>query len=41
MRDIHSFSRPDEVAVTHLILDLSVDFADHRLVGSATLKIDR
>jgi len=40
MRDIHSFSRPDEVAVTHLILDLSVEFADHRLVGSATLKID-
>lgn len=40
MRDIHSFSRPDEAAVTHLILDLSVDFADHRLVGSATLHIE-
>jgi len=40
MRDIHSFSRPDEAAVTHLNLDLSVDFADHRLVGSATLAIE-
>jgi aminopeptidase N len=40
MRDIHSFSRPDEAAVKHLILDLSVDFEGHRLVGAATLQID-
>ncbi|MEO8034565.1 MAG: M1 family aminopeptidase/hydrolase, partial [Acidobacteriota bacterium] len=40
MRDIHSFSRPDEAAVTHLNLDLTVDFAGHRLVGSATLTIE-
>ena len=35
--DPHSFSRPDEVAVRHLELDLTVDFANRRLSGSATL----
>lgn len=39
--DPHSFSRPDEVAVRHLELDLTVDFANRRLSGSATLTIER
>jgi len=40
-RDPHSFSRPDEVAVDHLSLDLTVDFAARRLVGSARLRLKR
>jgi leukotriene-A4 hydrolase len=40
MNDVHSFSRPAEAAVKHLVLDLSVDFELHRLVGSAELEID-
>ncbi len=39
--DPHSFSRPDEVAVRHLELDLTVDFPNRRLSGSATLTIER
>ncbi|MEZ5314513.1 MAG: M1 family metallopeptidase [Thermoanaerobaculia bacterium] len=39
--DPHSYSRPGEVSVTHLALDLSVDFPAHRLVGSAVLTLDR
>ncbi len=37
----HSFARPHEVAVTHLHLDLQVDFDARRLVGAATLTVDR
>ncbi len=40
-RDPHSFARPDEVAVTHLHLDLAVDFAARRLAGSVELTLDR
>ncbi len=40
-RDPHSYSRPDEVAVRHLDLDLSVDFSARRLRGSARLALDR
>jgi leukotriene-A4 hydrolase len=40
MRDIHSFSRPDEAAVRHLALDLDVDFEKQQLSGTATLEID-
>jgi leukotriene-A4 hydrolase len=40
MRDIHSFARPDEVAVTHLALNLTVDFDRQQLAGSATLHIE-
>jgi aminopeptidase N len=40
-RDPHSFARPDEVAVTHLDLDLKVDFAAKRLEGSARLTVER
>ena len=39
-RDIHSFARPDEAVVRHLVLDLTVDFAAQRLAGSATLTVE-
>jgi leukotriene-A4 hydrolase len=38
--DPHSFSRPDQVAVKHLDLDLTVDFAKKVLSGRATLALD-
>ncbi len=38
-RDPHSYGRPDEVAVEHLSLDLTVDFEQRRLRGSATLRV--
>ena len=31
--------RPSEVAVEHLILDLSVDFTAHRLSGRVSLRL--
>jgi leukotriene-A4 hydrolase len=37
--DPHSFARPAEVAVEHLVLDLSVDFEAHRLSGRASLRL--
>src|SRR5688572_10382934 len=40
MRDIHSFARPEEAVVRHLVLDLDVDFERQRLSGSATLRIE-
>jgi leukotriene A-4 hydrolase/aminopeptidase len=40
MADIHSFARPDEVAVTHLVLDLTVDFEQQRLIGTAALDLE-
>jgi len=40
MKDIHSFSRPEEAVVRHLELDLTVDFHAQRLRGSATLHIE-
>src|SRR5688572_16037127 len=39
VRDPHSYSRPDEVRVEHIALDLSVDFAKKQLSGTATLRI--
>ena len=38
--DIHSWSRPDEVRVRHLELDLDVDFDRKILRGSAVLRFD-
>jgi leukotriene-A4 hydrolase len=38
--DIHSWSRPDEVRVCHLELDLDADFDQKILTGSATLRFD-
>src|SRR5689334_1254515 len=40
MRDVHSFSRPDEAVVRHLSLNLAVDFERKQLSGSATLTIE-
>jgi leukotriene-A4 hydrolase len=39
--DPHTFARPDEVAVSHLDLDLTVDFDRRTLTGTATLTLDR
>jgi leukotriene A-4 hydrolase/aminopeptidase len=38
--DIHSFSRPYEAIMTHLSLDLKVDFESKTLTGSADLLIE-
>jgi leukotriene-A4 hydrolase len=38
-RDPHSFSHPDEVAVDHLKLDLTVDFDQRQLAGRASLRL--
>lgn len=38
--DPHSYSRPDRVTVTHLALDLKVDFDHRALVGNATLMLE-
>jgi aminopeptidase N len=37
----HSFSRPDQVAVKHLHLELSVNFDTKQLTGTAELTLDR
>ena len=37
--DVHSFARPLEARVTHVALDLAVDFAAKRIGGTATLDI--
>lgn len=39
--DVHSFARPQEARVTDVALDLRVDFDTKRLMGSATLTIER
>ena len=39
--DVHSFARPLEARVTHVALDLNVDFDAKRVGGTATLDIDR
>jgi len=39
--DLHSFSRPEQVLVRHLGLDWTVSFEERRLVGSATLWVER
>lgn len=38
--DPHSFSRPDEVAVKHLDLDVTVDFKTQKISGKASLIIE-
>ncbi|HET9480468.1 MAG TPA: M1 family aminopeptidase/hydrolase, partial [Candidatus Polarisedimenticolia bacterium] len=40
-RDVHSFSRPDQVRVTHMELDLSVLFDRKAIEGTAVLSLDR
>jgi leukotriene-A4 hydrolase len=39
-RDPHSYSHPDEVAVEHLKLDLTVDFNRRQLSGRASLRLN-
>ncbi len=39
--DHHSFARPESVRVTHVSLDLSLDFDEQRVVGEAGLVLDR
>jgi leukotriene-A4 hydrolase len=39
--DPHSYARPLEARVTHVALDLTVDFDARRIGGTATLDIDR
>ena len=38
-RDIHSFARPEIARVTHVALDLALDFAAKRVGGTATLDV--
>lgn len=38
--DPHSYAQPDQVVVTHLDLDLKLDFPHRQLDGTATLKLD-
>ncbi|MEO8256552.1 MAG: M1 family metallopeptidase [Acidobacteriota bacterium] len=40
-RDVHSYARPAEARVTHVSLDLRVDFSAKRLGGQAALKLRR
>jgi aminopeptidase N len=40
-QDVHSFARPQEARVTHVALDLNVDFDTRSIGGTATLDIDR
>ncbi|HEX8654116.1 MAG TPA: M1 family metallopeptidase [Allosphingosinicella sp.] len=39
-RDIHSFARPEVARVTHVALDLALDFAARRVGGTATLDVE-
>ncbi|MBV9209525.1 MAG: M1 family metallopeptidase [Acidobacteria bacterium] len=41
VRDVHSYSNPQEVRVRHVALDLKVDFERKTLAGSATLTLER
>jgi leukotriene-A4 hydrolase len=38
-QDPHSFARPDEATVEHLVLDLTVDFSQRRLTGRASVRV--
>ncbi|MGN6656468.1 MAG: M1 family metallopeptidase [Rhodanobacter sp.] len=38
--DPNSYAQPDQVRVTHLDLDLDIDFPHQQLAGEATLKLD-
>ena len=40
-RDVHSYARPNEARVTHVVLDLATDFAAKTLAGTATLTVAR
>ncbi len=40
-RDAHSFAEPEKARVTHVSLDLAVDFSSNKLSGTATLTTTR
>lgn len=40
-RDVHSLGNPRQIAVKHVALDLTVDFPNKQLKGTATLTIER
>jgi leukotriene-A4 hydrolase len=40
-KDYHSFSNPEAIKVTHIDLDLTADFDQKQLKGSATLSFER
>ncbi|ALS98051.1 M1 family metallopeptidase [Lacimicrobium alkaliphilum] len=40
-KDYHSFANPDEIRVTHLDLDLEVDFSNRVLSGEVMLQFER
>jgi aminopeptidase N len=39
--DTHSFSKPNEIAVTHLNLDLTVSFEDRKISGTVVYDLER
>src|SRR5581483_6594854 len=39
--DVHSYSRPHQVRVRHLDLDLKIDFREKMLEGSAAIHFER
>ena len=39
--DPHSYAEPDRFLVRHVALDLTADFTEHRLEGSAELSVER
>ena len=39
--DVHSYSQPNKVAVTHLDLDINVDMDKHVITGDATYDLER
>ena len=41
MNDPHSYAEPDKVAVSHISLDLEVDFTNQRLSGRASVTLKR
>ena len=40
-KDYHSFANPDEIKVTHLVLDLTVDFSQKVLSGKVEVEFER
>ncbi len=41
VRDVHSFSQPNEAVVRHMNLDLYVDFVQKQISGTAELEFDK
>lgn len=41
VNDPHSFSKPESAVMTHLFLELNVDFKEKKLTGTATIDFER